>query len=84
MGGEACMWGEYVDGTNVIARLWPRASAVAERLWSPKAVNDANAAKPRLEEQHCRMLKRGLTAEPPTGPNFCKYEIKLPDNPLWY
>jgi hypothetical protein len=23
---------EYIDGTNLEARLWPRASAVAERL----------------------------------------------------
>ena len=22
MGGEACLWAEYVDGTNVTPRLW--------------------------------------------------------------
>lgn len=28
MGGEACAWAEYIDATNVVARMFPRAAAV--------------------------------------------------------
>ncbi|XP_070541931.1 beta-hexosaminidase subunit beta-like [Ptychodera flava] len=74
LGGEACMWAEYVDGTNVIERLWPLSGTVGERLWSAADVTDVKTAGPRLAEQRCRMVRRGIQAEPVTGPGYCLYE----------
>ncbi|AWP00708.1 Beta-hexosaminidase isoform 2 [Scophthalmus maximus] len=75
IGGEACLWGEYVDATNLTPRLWPRASAVAERLWSAKDVTDINDAYYRLSMHRCRMVERGIPAEP-LYPSYCRHEYK--------
>uniref|UniRef100_A0A8C0WZJ5 Beta-hexosaminidase n=1 Tax=Castor canadensis TaxID=51338 RepID=A0A8C0WZJ5_CASCN len=76
IGGEACLWGEYVDATNLSPRLWPRASAVGERLWSPKNVVDIDDAYKRLTRHRCRMVRRGISAQPLfTG--YCSHENKM-------
>ncbi|KAB1281085.1 Beta-hexosaminidase subunit beta [Camelus dromedarius] len=73
IGGEACLWGEYVDSTNLTPRLWPRASAVGERLWSHQGVRDLADAYSRLTVHRCRMIRRGISAQPLfTG--YCNYE----------
>ncbi|XP_060091809.1 beta-hexosaminidase subunit beta [Heteronotia binoei] len=77
LGGEACLWGEFVDATNFIPRLWPRASAVGERLWSSKNVTDLEDAYSRLAEHRCRMLRRGIAAQP-LYVGFCHHEVRNP------
>ena len=70
IGGEASIWGEQADATNLLQLLWPRVSAVGERLWSPQFVNDQAAALPRLTDHRCRLVARGVPAAP-VQPSFC-------------
>uniref|UniRef100_A0AAR2LID2 Beta-hexosaminidase subunit alpha n=1 Tax=Pygocentrus nattereri TaxID=42514 RepID=A0AAR2LID2_PYGNA len=75
IGGEVCMWGEYVDATNLTPRLWPRASAAAERLWSDEEkTSSVDKAFPRLEDFRCTLIRRGIQAEP-LFVGHCKHEL---------
>ena len=52
------------DATNFIPRAWPRTAAVAERGWSAKDVRDISDAQARLHEWRCKLIARGINAEP--------------------
>jgi len=56
IGGQACMWTEQVDHNTFDAIVWPRASATAERLWSPKNINNSTEAGYRLMDHRCRLV----------------------------
>lgn len=74
MGGEAAIWTEYVDGGKLLQLAWPRASAIAERLWS-SALDTTNIddARYRLDEHRCKMLERGIPANPILN-GYCPFE----------
>lgn len=65
LGGEVDMWGEGVDATNFEPRVFPWASAVAERLWSPASRSGStDEAQPRLSAFRCLLVRRGINAAP--------------------
>lgn len=61
LGGEVAMWGEFVSPENVDSRIWPRAAAVAERLWSPQETKDVASMYRRLEQVSGELDRLGLT-----------------------
>jgi hexosaminidase len=61
LGGEACMWAEYISAENIDSRIWPRMAAIAERFWSPQNVTDLHSMYERMNETSRWLDAYGLT-----------------------
>ncbi len=60
LGGEAAMWGEGIVSNTIDSRIWPRTGAIAERLWSPREVQDVEDMYRRLEALRADLERLGL------------------------
>ncbi|KAE8742890.1 hypothetical protein FOCC_FOCC011508 [Frankliniella occidentalis] len=72
LGGEAALWGELTDATTLDAKLWPRAAALAERLWAdPAEPSSAPGVEARFLAHRERLLGLGVRAEA-VAPQWCQ------------
>src|SRR5258708_11235741 len=64
LGGESCIWSEYVNAENIDSRIWPRNAAIAERLWSPAGTSDIASMYARIDTESTRLDWLGRTPPP--------------------
>ena len=48
LGGQGEMWGETVDASDLQQAVWPRLGAIAEKLWSRRAMRAAAPTRSRV------------------------------------
>ncbi|MBL7856150.1 MAG: family 20 glycosylhydrolase [Cyclobacteriaceae bacterium] len=61
LGGEAAMWTEVASELNIDSRIWPRAAAIAEKLWSPQELTkDVRDMYRRLEVVSLQLDRLGV------------------------
>jgi hexosaminidase len=61
LGGESCMWAEWLTPENADSHIWPRNAVVAERLWSPQEMTDSASMYERVNEVSLHLETLGLT-----------------------
>ena len=93
LGGHASMWGENVDADNFFSRVYPRALAVAEKLWSPPLVDGLHLRADgrirqsmgqvwrRMRRFRCALINRGIRVGPRDPGHYCPHEYEEPPLP---
>ncbi|XP_060524249.1 probable beta-hexosaminidase fdl [Cylas formicarius] len=76
LGGEACLWSEQVSVDDLDTRLWPRAAAVAERLWTDPEVFDEPEVFARLGVYSEVLRRRGVRVAA-FWPMYCSMEPEI-------
>lgn len=69
LGAEAALWSEQADEHVLDSKVWPRLSALAERLWTDPETSWRNAESRMLNHRE-RLVENGIKAES-LEPQWC-------------
>lgn len=76
LGGEACLWSETIVPDSLQVRLWPRVSAMAERLWSDPDSVDMLDVYSRISVHRRRLIERNIECDA-IWPEWCSQNPSL-------
>ncbi|EOD2821405.1 beta-N-acetylhexosaminidase [Providencia stuartii] len=83
LGGEIALWAENIRAPIIDTKLWPRAFAVSERLWSAKDVNNENDMYRRLNATDAwSTISVGLQQHAQTAREFTRLANGVEIEPL--
>lgn len=63
-GGEATVWSSMLSEGGLMARVWPRAAALAERLWTDRPEGATRPVHARIDIHRSRLIARGMQSSP--------------------
>ena len=65
LGGQCCLWGEYIwNRYDLEWRMWPRAMAMAEVLWTAPSNRDFADFSRRAAASRKRLVSEGVNCAP--------------------
>jgi len=65
LGAEACCWGEYTwNEYDLMWKMWPRACAMAEILWTNPQPRDFGDFRRRVIEHRKRLIAMHVNCQP--------------------
>ncbi|XP_075216930.1 beta acetylhexosaminidase fused lobes isoform X2 [Lycorma delicatula] len=74
LGGEACLWTQFIDEKTLDVRLWPTVAALAEVLWSDPEIESILDASIRIQIFRERLLERGISSDT-LNPKWCAQNL---------
>lgn len=63
-GGEATVWSRSLHREDLDSTVWPRAAALAERLWTDRPEGATRPVHARLDVHRVRLMTRGVLPAP--------------------
>lgn len=75
LGSEVCIWSELYTEEAISSRIWPRAAAMTDKLWSEVVETNLTEVQKRLNGFYKTIKERGISGAPITN-QWCELNLE--------